>query len=578
MSSFRQPEGSAAVASPPSSSDYRSVLPAVTPLELLPDEDRRLLVHFRHMLDTITGTMDVITAASEVFLSRGNYPVVHHLFGAWTEALAVQRDSEKVLFLLYVLNDALQKSASRRCPALLQLSRDPLRTFCLQVCRHHGGVLEACQRVFKILKHRRIFGSEDDDGDRICNAFLALLQGDAEVGVPNVSLDILRTAEIPGTISEGGARGSGGSQPHGLAAGPGGRGPISAPGGGPGHLTGNTVIDTFCLQYPSKADERVAELVAARFEEEPGETAFRDRLKEALQVIAASRSAIADKIHARRKLEQQLGQLQQEQEAFLEQQKRKRVKFAQCGILPQEDQGVTEEELTGSSNGEASDIEQTRLKNQIKAAQAKVKLLMELEWNKRVELQECLVTLARAIEVRMDEVLARHVRCREVKTVLDRALHMASRQQRQAQRMRDEKRASQAGNGGEQSVAFGACGKGNAGENGPTKSSTPSPAEEMPKDDKAVSSREGEPSCSGKTQAEITLGLPESSQQRAAVESVAAGETTDQILEGGGMHEVQGGLRENSSGGREERGNKGHNTESLDGSHEESQSSSVSAI
>lgn len=304
-SPFRQSERSGLGASS-STSEYRSVLPPVTPLELLPDEDRRLLVHFRHMLDTIAGTMDVITAASEVFLSRGNYPVVHHLFAAWTEALGVQRDSEKVLFLLYVLNDALQKSALRRCPALLQLSRDPLRTFCLQVCRHHGGVLEACQRVFKILKNRRIFGSEDDDGDRICNAFLALLQGDADVIVPNVSLDILRTGDfLPGIASEGGARVPGGGiQHHGLAGGLGVRGPSVASGCGPAHLpgpslAGSNVIDTFCLQYPSKADERVAELVAARFEEEPGETAFRGRLKEALQVIGASRSAIADKIHAR---------------------------------------------------------------------------------------------------------------------------------------------------------------------------------------------------------------------------------------------------------------------------------------
>ncbi|KFG30379.1 hypothetical protein TGVAND_272760B [Toxoplasma gondii VAND] len=43
--------------------------------------------------------------------------------------------------------------------------------------------------------------------------------------------------------------------------------------------------------------------------------------------------------------------------------------------------------------------------------------------------QERLASLAETVESRMEAVLARHVRCREVKTILDRALHTTLRQQ-----------------------------------------------------------------------------------------------------------------------------------------------------
>lgn len=188
------------------------------------------------------------------------------------------------------------------------------------------------------------------------------------------------------------------------------------------------------------------------------------------------------------------------------------------------------------------------------------------------------MTLARAIEVRMEEVLARHVRCREVKTVLDRALHMASRQQRQAQRTRlDEKRTSQTAGGGGEPATLAAGGKDDASEHGTAKANTPRPEEGVPKEDQTSSCRKG---FSGKTDGEPSSRPPEPGHESAAQESStvapqAEGETSNHVVEGGGSQQVRAGVQENSAGGVEwQDGDTEHNnTERADENVGENQSS-----
>ncbi|PFH31054.1 hypothetical protein BESB_032510 [Besnoitia besnoiti] len=475
-----------------------SLLPGSLPVELLSEDDRRLLSHFRVSLETVTGSMESITAASEALMCRGNAPVIHHLFSVWVDCLNFHRDSEKVLFLLYVLNDALQKCGGRRCPALLQLALQPLRMFCIQVCRHHASILDAAIRVFKILKMRKTFGG-DPGGDAICNAFLALLQGGEnaeELPFPSVAPEVLLgspDAKAAGATlvaaSGAAARAAEGALHTGL--------PSSVFAGG---AAAPAVIDSFSVQYPSRGDEQIAAMVDKQFEAEEGETQFRQEVRDALHALAALQSAIADKdvarqarnaeggrgeggkggvkkaetnagagnrcelLHTRRlltprdygkksrlgegadvcrasdrqKQESHLAHLARQQKAFEENQRQKRVSFAQCGVLPGDE--AAQAEAGGATGREEETAEATaaRLQAQTKATQAKVRLLMELEWNQRIELQERLAQLASQIESRMEEVLARHVRCREVKTVLDRALHVAARQNAAAKGLRTQ--------------------------------------------------------------------------------------------------------------------------------------------
>ncbi|CBZ53675.1 conserved hypothetical protein [Neospora caninum Liverpool] len=359
--------------------------------------------------------MESIVAASDALLSRGNSPVVHHLFAAWREALSFQGDSEKRLFLLYVLNDALQKCVSRRCPCILQLALDPLRAFCVQASRRPASNLDASARVFKILKVRRVFGN-NESGDAICAAFLALLRGESTIALPAVDPEMLQP-QPPFLPTDAKAASTCLPAP-----------PSSVPSSSfPSALASlPAVIDTFSLQYPSKNDEPVAEHVDRLFAEEPGETTFRETLKEILHAVLSIQSTVADKDLARQKQEHHLAQLSRQQKLLEDQQRQKRVKFAKCGVLPEDE---TAEFAGLAGDRETDEAAQRRLKTQIKATQAKVKLLMELEWNQRIALQERLVNLAEMVEGRMEEVLARHVRCREVKTVLDRALHIATRRQ-----------------------------------------------------------------------------------------------------------------------------------------------------
>ncbi|KEP66986.1 UNVERIFIED_CONTAM: hypothetical protein HHA_272760 [Hammondia hammondi] len=405
---------------PPASSSlsvaHLSLLPPCVSLESLSEEDRRLVTQFRVALEALTGSMESIVAASDALLFRGNFPVVHCLLGAWMDAFKAQSDSEKLLFLLYVLNDALQKSASRRCPCLLQLALEPLRAFCVEVSQRHAGILDASSRVFKILKVRRVFGN-NESGDAICAAFIALLQGAPTVSLPPVSPETLKLSPLENRTSAASTPTSGlpaFASPH-------------APPGVPTAASAPSLpaaIDSFSLQFPSKNDAPVAAYVDALFPEEAGETRFRGAVKEALEAIRAVQSAIADKCLARLKQEQQLAQLTREKNLLEEQQRQKRVKFSTCGVLP-EDEATAVLDLE-RENEEAA---QKRRLAHSAATRAKLRVLLELEWNQRIDLQERLASLAETVEARMEDVLARHVRCREVKTVLDRALHTALRQQ-----------------------------------------------------------------------------------------------------------------------------------------------------
>ncbi|ESS35959.1 hypothetical protein TGVEG_272760 [Toxoplasma gondii VEG] len=410
------------------SAAHLSLLPACVSLESLSEEDRRLVAQFRVSLEALTGSMESIVAASDALLFRGNYPVVHCLLGAWMDAFKAQSDSEKLLFLLYVLNDALQKSASRRCLCLLQLALAPLRAFCVEVAQRHAGILDASSRVFKILKVRRVFGN-NENGDAICAAFLALLQGAPSVSLPPVSPETLKLSPLESRTSASSPPTSGlpaFASPHAPSAAAGGASAFAPP----GVATASSApclpaaIDSFSLQFPSKNDAAVAAYVDALFPEEMGETRFRGAVKEALEAIRAVQSAIADKGLARLKQEQQLAQLTREKKLLEEQQRQKRVKFSKCGVLP-EDEATAVLDLE-RENEEAA---QKRLLAHSAATRAKLRVLLELEWNQRIDLQERLASLAETVESRMEAVLARHVRCREVKTILDRALHTTLRQQ-----------------------------------------------------------------------------------------------------------------------------------------------------
>ncbi|KYK71296.1 hypothetical protein TGPRC2_272760 [Toxoplasma gondii TgCatPRC2] len=412
------------------SAAHLSLLPACVSLESLSEEDRRLVAQFRVSLEALTGSMESIVAASDALLFRGNYPVVHCLLGAWMDAFKAQSDSEKLLFLLYVLNDALQKSASRRCLCLLQLALAPLRAFCVEVAQRHAGILDASSRVFKILKVRRVFGN-NENGDAICAAFLALLQGAPSVSLPPVSPETLKLSPLESRTSASSPPTSGlpaFASPHAPSAAAGGASAFAPP----GVATASSApclpaaIDSFSLQFPSKNDAAVAAYVDALFPEEMGETRFRGAVKEALEAIRAVQSAIADKglasqsarlLNAKRqsvrgkktsqtpvkdlhrhvfslifflfvalrfrlKQEQQLAQLTREKKLLEEQQRQKRVKFSKCGVLP-EDEATAVLDLE-RENEEAA---QKRLLAHSAATRAKLRVLLELEWNQRIDLQ-----------------------------------------------------------------------------------------------------------------------------------------------------------------------------------------------